>query len=124
MEPIIEKYDKLRKEVAFIPYKSLKACEDEARKIHANEKLTESERTDKVTETAGKLFKENIDKISAVTNEKNKIDEQWRKELFAEFGVSCNPKRDKCYALAYEHGHSSGYSEIYNYFSEFVTLIQ
>lgn len=39
-------------------------------------------------------------------------------------GVQKHPKADKAYSLAYEHGHSSGFSEIANYFDEFVELIK
>ena len=39
-------------------------------------------------------------------------------------GVTGNPKADKCYSLAWEYGHSSGYQEVYKYYSEFVDLIK
>lgn len=40
-----------------------------------------------------------------------------------ESGVYLNPKKEKAYALAYDDGHSYGYSEIYNSFSKYVELI-
>lgn len=57
-------------------------------------------------------------------NEANKLQDEFQDDLFKEFGVEHNPKRDKCYSLAYEYGHSSGFSEIYTHFSEFVELIK
>jgi hypothetical protein len=46
-------------------------------------------------------------------------------KMFAEhaepFGVPRSVS-DKAYALAWEHGHSSGYSEVENYFQDFAEL--
>jgi hypothetical protein len=47
----------------------------------------------------------------------------WKKDLFEEYGVTNNPKVEKAYTLAYDYGHSMGYSSIESYFSEFVELI-
>ena len=55
--------------------------------------------------------------------EEQRIHLLFQRTLFEEFGVANNPKREACFSLAWEHGHSSGYDEIYNYFSEFVELI-
>ena len=55
--------------------------------------------------------------------EQNKRTTEFQNDLFEEFGVTNNPKADKCYQIAYSHGHSSGFQEVYNYFSEFVELI-
>lgn len=57
-------------------------------------------------------------------DDQGRLDEQFKLDLFKEEGVEDNPKRDKCYALAYEHGHSSGKSDVANYFSEFAELIK
>lgn len=45
-------------------------------------------------------------------------------DLYDEFDVQNNPKKELLYAKAYEMGHSGGYSEIYNYFSDLVDLIR
>lgn len=46
-------------------------------------------------------------------------------ELLAiEYGVEDNPKFGKCFSLAWQHGHSSGFADVENYFSEFVELIK
>ncbi len=50
--------------------------------------------------------------------------EQFRDRLFAEHGVEKNPKREACFALAWEFGHAYGYSEVEHYFAQLVTLIQ
>jgi hypothetical protein len=41
-----------------------------------------------------------------------------------ELGITGNPKADLLMTLAYTHGHSSGYSEIYWWADELVGLIQ
>jgi hypothetical protein len=56
--------------------------------------------------------------------EENRLSDLFKEDLFKEHGVSEHPKRERCYSLAYEYGHSSGYSEVANYFNELVNLIK
>lgn len=56
--------------------------------------------------------------------ESAKLHQEFVKDLFEDYGVSDNPKRFKCFELAWEHGHSSGLEEVYNYFGDFVELIR
>jgi hypothetical protein len=56
--------------------------------------------------------------------EKHRLEEKFQTDLFDEFGVSDNPKRHKCFNLAWEYGHAHGYSEVYNHFSDYVELIK
>ena len=56
--------------------------------------------------------------------EKQKLAQEFEDDLFDEFGVSDNPKRHKCFGLAWENGHAHGYSEVYNHFSDYVELIK
>lgn len=35
-----------------------------------------------------------------------------------------HPKADKAFALAWDHGHSSGFSEVYNYLQELAELLE
>jgi hypothetical protein len=51
-------------------------------------------------------------------------DAEFREALLKAHGVENNPLSSRCYELAWEHGHSSGYSEVENYFNEFVDLIK
>lgn len=49
----------------------------------------------------------------------------FRELLVEEYGVAqTHPKFNQAYSIAYSHGHSSGYSDIENYFSELVDLIK
>lgn len=49
------------------------------------------------------------------------MDEEFKLALFKEYGVQNHPKREKMYSVAYEKGHSNGYSSIE---SEFSTLVE
>lgn len=48
---------------------------------------------------------------------------QFKADLEAEYGVVGHPKADKLYALAWEHGHSAGLTEVVHYYEEFVELV-
>lgn len=57
-------------------------------------------------------------------NDMNERETEFRNDLFAEYDVTDNPKRIRCYEIAYERGHSAGSSEIRNEFAELVELIK
>lgn len=65
-----------------------------------------------------------VEKIREYNRKVNEITEKFKLALFKEHGVESNPKAEKVWSLAWEHGHSSGYSEIEIYFEEFVELIK
>lgn len=52
-----------------------------------------------------------------------KLYQEFQTDLFREFGVSGVPKRFTCFDIAWERGHSNGYSEVYNEFVDIVELI-
>lgn len=56
--------------------------------------------------------------------EKSRLYKEFQQDLFEDYGVSDNPKRFKCFALAWELGHSSGYSEVHGVFGDLVELIK
>lgn len=51
------------------------------------------------------------------------LEAEFKADLLAEYGVTGHPKADKCFSLAWDHGHSSGYGEVKNYFDDYVELI-
>ncbi len=51
-------------------------------------------------------------------------EDAFKKALAEEYGVEGNQRFEKCYSLAWSFGHSSGFSEVENYFSELVELIR
>jgi hypothetical protein len=56
--------------------------------------------------------------------ETGRLEAEFRRDLLEEHGVTENRKASRCYAIAYEHGHSAGFSEIASYFDEIVDLIK
>lgn len=61
-----------------------------------------------------------VSAYNQITAEKG---EQFRKDLFEEFGVTGHPQADIVYRKAWDHGHSAGYSEVYNVFADLVEII-
>lgn len=53
--------------------------------------------------------------------EKNFIIELFKKDLFKEFGIEDNPKKEKAFNLAWSY--SCSFMQVYDYFSKFVELI-
>ena len=49
---------------------------------------------------------------------------QFQEDMYEAFGVEDNPKRELCYSLAWDRGHSHGLNEVLIHFSEFVNLIK
>ena len=66
-------------------------------------------------------YQKSIDLFRA---EINALEDEFINDLFVEFGVENNPKRDNCYGIAYDMGHSHGFSEVFNHFSILVDLIK
>ena len=62
--------------------------------------------------------------LKEYNDESAKLHREFQNDLFEYYGVSDNPKRFKCFELAWEHGHSSGLEEVYGYFGDLVVLIQ
>lgn len=52
------------------------------------------------------------------------IKEDFKDALFVLHKVSDHPKRERCFEIAWEHGHSSGFSEVEIYFNDIVELLK
>jgi TPR repeat protein len=61
--------------------------------------------------------------LTAYGRETARLEALFRKDMFEELGITDNPRADKLYSMAWEHGHSSGYSEVYNYACDLAELI-
>jgi len=57
-------------------------------------------------------------------NRTAQLEEEFKADLFYDLSIENNPKRYKLYRIARDMGHSSGYSEVYNYACELVELIE
>jgi hypothetical protein len=53
----------------------------------------------------------------------NKLRQEFKNDLFEEFGVTDNPKREKCFQLAVDY-RSSNLENVYEAFADFVDLIK
>ena len=62
-------------------------------------------------------------KIQEYNKEKSKLHEEFRKDLFEEFGVTNHPKAPNVYEYAYDRGHAYGFSGVYDEFSDIVELV-
>lgn len=70
------------------------------------------------------LNKDSYNEHVRIRNEESKaLKEEFKQDLFQAFGVTENPKRFKCYDLAWEYGHAEGFYGVYNHFVDFVELI-
>jgi hypothetical protein len=54
----------------------------------------------------------------------HETESEFKADLLADEGVSDNPLADKAYSIAYEHGHSSGMSEVRTEFYDLADLIR
>jgi len=59
-----------------------------------------------------------------VTINEGNIYDEFKLEVFKELGIENNPKKELLYSKAWELGHSSGFSEIWNYATDLVELIK
>ena len=55
--------------------------------------------------------------------ETSRLQDQFRKDLEAEYDMTDHPKRDKLFSMAWSYGHSSGLSEVAIHYGEFVELV-
>jgi len=57
-------------------------------------------------------------------DDQKRLNVKFAEDLHDEFGVSDNPKRDVLFSIAWDKGHSDGYSEVYAQYAELVPLIE
>lgn len=60
------------------------------------------------------LLKEWRDSVTMYREESNAIEAEFKKELLLRLDLSNHPKADKLYSMAWDRGHSSGFSEVVN----------
>ena len=54
----------------------------------------------------------------------SEVEQEFINWLYDDLGIQDNPKKEKLYSIAYERGHSGGFSEIYSEALDLVELIQ
>lgn len=61
---------------------------------------------------------------SAFNIDQQKLIAEFQSDLEEEFMVVGNPKADKLFGLAWQNGHASGFSDVYNQYDDMVELIK
>lgn len=61
--------------------------------------------------------------IKAYNRGEGEVTDRFKKDLLEELGVNDHPKADALFSKAWDKGHSSGYSEVYNAALDLVDLI-
>ena len=56
--------------------------------------------------------------------DQGRLDAEFKRDLFAYYGVTGHPKAERAFEIAWGHGHSAGYSEVDIYFSELAELLK
>lgn len=62
--------------------------------------------------------------LQAYGHETGRLEAQFKQDMFVELGIVGHPKADRLYSIAWEQGHSAGYSEILSYAWDMVDLIK
>jgi hypothetical protein len=52
-----------------------------------------------------------------------RLEQEFKNDAIEAVGLKGHPKAEKAYALAWDHGHSAGFSDVLDYLSEFADLI-
>lgn len=68
--------------------------------------------------------KEDREMWEAYRAEENRLHDLFYADFCAELGIVGHPKADALFEKAWEHGHSSGYSEVMQYGYDLVGLIR
>lgn len=56
--------------------------------------------------------------------DQRRLDNKFKTDLEAEYGLTGHPKADLLYSKAYEMGHSSGHAEVANYYGDLAELLK
>ena len=59
----------------------------------------------------------------AYTADEHALRQQFKQDMFEEFGVLDHPKAEKAFEIAWGYGHSSGFHEVFYYFTELAELL-
>jgi hypothetical protein len=70
------------------------------------------------------LFKKDPKVHDAYRADSNRLHQQFKNDLFEEYGVVDNPKRELLYQKAWNLGHAYGYESVATEFGELVELIR
>ncbi len=63
------------------------------------------------------------EEMKSYRDETYRLRDQFKVDALEEVGLTGHPKAEKAYSLAYEEGHSSGFSDIYCHLCNFAELL-
>ncbi len=63
-------------------------------------------------------------KIAEYLERVNRLSAEFKRDLLIEYGIQEHPKRDACYAIAYDLANGNGLETLQCYFEQIVELIQ
>lgn len=112
----------------FEKYKNTDPCPEFPKKHHLD--IKDKNNSAKLREHADAMEKFEADQLEwrkkqAEWNKKSsELELQFKIDAFEELRITNNPKANLLYSKAYNLGHSSGNSEIWNYMLQLVDLIQ
>lgn len=61
--------------------------------------------------------------LQEYNKEQSELHEEFKRDLFEEFGVTNHPKVHKMFNYAWEQGHAYGFSDVHSCFSDIVELV-
>lgn len=71
-----------------------------------------------------KLTNDYNNQVAAYAERQLEIMEEFKADAFRELDIELNKKRHELFRIAWDYGHSSGYSEVFQYMYDLVDLIQ
>lgn len=60
----------------------------------------------------------------AYDEDETRLYEEFKRDALKECGILGHPKADRCFSLAWTHGHDHGYQAVFNYLDEFSHLLK
>ena len=67
--------------------------------------------------------RESPEAFAMYKKEEARLEQEFKNDAIEAVGLKGHPKAEKAYALAWDHGHSAGFSDVLGYLSEFADLI-
>jgi hypothetical protein len=91
------------------------------------DKLKDGDYNNKVEFPSSAMRKSNPDVYKELKRqyyiETTNLEDQFRMDLEDDCGTSNHPLKDTMYSMAWEFGHSSGYSEVHSYYTDLMGFV-
>jgi hypothetical protein len=67
--------------------------------------------------------RENAKLYAEYMEDNTRLEQLFKQDAIEAVGLTNNPKANSAYKLAWDYGHSSGYSEVFNYLIDLAELV-